>query len=49
MKDGIAGMKTSPMSESRSRAPALRGEFDNLIGLLAAIAAVIVLLLEWAK
>lgn len=42
-------MNTSPMTESRSGARALREEFDNFIGLVAAIAVVIVLLLEWAK
>jgi hypothetical protein len=39
------------MTESRSGARALRKEsgFDNFIALIAAVAAVIVLLLEWAK
>ena len=42
-------MKTSSVTESRSGAPPLHEEFENFIGLIAAIAAVIVLLLEWAK
>jgi hypothetical protein len=42
-------MKTSSMTESRAGAHELREEFDNFIGLIAASAVVIVLLLEWAK
>lgn len=43
-------MNTSPMAGWRSEALALRDEFlDNFIGLIAAVAVVIVLLLECAK
>ena len=43
-------MNTTPRAAWRSEARALRDEFlDNVIGPMAAVAAVIVLLLEWAK
>ena len=42
-------MNTSPMAAWRSEARTLRDEFlDDFIGLMAAVAVVIVLLLEWA-
>ena len=43
-------MKTTPMATRRSEARALCDELlHNVIGPMAAVAAVIVLLLEWAK